>query len=258
MNVETFKEQMDRDGWVKIPNVYRMALIDEIAADVMELDEVYTPIQREAGVYENTRNAYHHTLLVCPSMLQLLDDNPIHPYLEAYFEGQYILNTMGASVVYPNTPIYTSRVHRDVRSFTKGFPLLLNTLICLDDSTLENGATWMLSGSHKHPIQPDDTYFYEHAVRIEAKKGDVLIFDGNIWHAAGANKSESVRRIITPIYTKPFFKQQLDYPKAFGYDFARLISPYLKQVLGYNALTPTRLDEFYQPTEKRFYKNSQG
>jgi hypothetical protein len=258
MDLQEFQQKMDVDGWVKVPNVYDSALIDQIAADVMQLDEVYTPIQQEAGVYENSRNAYHHTLLVCRSMLKLLENNPIHPYLERYFEGAYILNTMGASVVYPKTHIYTAKVHRDIRSFSKGFPLLVNTLICLDDSTLENGATWMLSGSHKQGNKPEDAYFYKHAVRIEAKKGDVLIFDGNIWHAAGDNNSSAVRRIITPIYTKPFFKQQLDYPRAFGYDFARTISPYLRQILGYNALVPTRLDEFYQPAHKRFYKNSQG
>ena len=43
-------------------------------------------------------------------------------YLEAYFGGLYILNTMGASVVRPHADIYTANVHRDIRSFTHGFP----------------------------------------------------------------------------------------------------------------------------------------
>ena len=258
IDIMTFTEQISHQGWVKISGVYPEKILQDVLLDMERLEAIYTPIQKDAGVYEHTVNAYHHTIVVCRSMLSLLDNNPIHPYLEAYFDGQYILNTMGASVIKPKTPIYTTNIHRDVRSFTNGFPLLINTLICLDDSTIENGATWMLSGSHKQPNRPEAEYFYAHAERVEAKKGDVLIFDGNIWHAAGTNNSTNVRRIITPIYTKPFCKQQLDYPRAFGYDFAHNISPYLKQVLGYNARTPTRLDEFYQPTHKRFYQNSQG
>ena len=128
----------------------------------------------------------------------------------------------------------------------------------LDDSTEENGATWMYSGSHKFAEKPDEEDFYKNSVRATGKKGDVLIFDGNIWHAAGKNRSKNVRRILTPIYTKPFMKQQLDYPRAFGYDFIYNISDELKQTLGYNALVPTQLTEFYQPQEKRFYKSNQG
>ena len=256
--IDDFKIRMEIDGWYQFQNAYSEDLIDSVNEDLSKLDEIYAPIQKDAGVYNDSVNAYHHTLMVCPSMMKLLDPNPIHELLKNYFGGKYILNTMGASIVNPNTTIYTQKIHRDIRSHTNGLNILTNTLIMLDDSTEENGATWMYSGSHKRPEKPDQDEFYSNSVRATGKKGDVLIFDGNIWHAAGENKSKQVRRILTPIYTKPFMKQQLDYPRAFGYDYALTISSELKQTLGYNSLVPTRLDEFYQPSEKRFYKSDQG
>lgn len=258
MTITEFNNKMNLDGWVRVKKAYSPALMDDIKKDMEDLDSIYKPIQERAGVGNESKNAYHHTLLACKSMFKLLSPNPVALYLEEYFKGKYILNTLGASNVLPNSNIYTQNVHRDVRSHTGAFRLAINTLVMLDDSTEENGATWMLSGSHKTPNQPDDEYFFDKAVRACGNSGDVLLFDGNIWHCAGINNSDKPRRIITPIYSKPFMKQQLDYPRALGASFQNHITDELKQVLGYNALTPTSLKEFYQPIDKRFYKADQG
>jgi ectoine hydroxylase-related dioxygenase (phytanoyl-CoA dioxygenase family) len=165
---------------------------------------------------------------------------------------------MGASFVEPGAPIYTHKIHRDLRSFSGDCRLQINTLIMLDDSTEENGATWMASGSHRADAAPSRETFFKTAERATGRAGDVLVFDGNLWHCAGENASAKPRCIITPIFSRPFVKQALDYPAAFGPDFGDLVSEDLRQLLGYNALTPTSLREFYQPVEKRFYKSDQG
>jgi ectoine hydroxylase-related dioxygenase (phytanoyl-CoA dioxygenase family) len=54
---------------------------------------------------------------------------------------------MGVSRITKNTKTYTENIHRDIRSFTGSNKLWLNTLIMLDDSTEDNGATWLLEGS---------------------------------------------------------------------------------------------------------------
>ena len=68
-------------------------------------------------------------------------------------------------------------------------------------------------------MNPEKEYFFKNAVRAPAKKGDIIIFDANIWHAAGINKTQKPVEIITPLYTKPFIKQAMNYPRAFGLDF---------------------------------------
>ena len=92
-----------------------------------------------------------------------------------------------------------------------------------------------------------------------ARAGDgSLIFNSNLWHAAGVNRSDRSRRALTAAFTRPFVKPQLDYPRALGYERGDDFSPALRQLLGYNARVPTSLDEWYQPPGKRLYKRDQG
>lgn len=254
---EAIEHIRDR-GWVRVPDVYSEQLCESVKEEFYKRYEDFKEVQRKKNIEDSVKNATHHTLVLCREMLKLVDENKASPILEEYFEGKYILNTMGLSLIPPEGGVYTQNIHRDQRSFSGSSNLWINTLIMLDDSTSENGATWILEGSHKNPKQPDEDYFFKNAIRAEGKKGDVLLFDGNIWHSAGENKTNKTRHIITPIYSRPFIKQQLDYPRAFGPDFEKTISSHLKQVLGYNALTPVTLFDFYQSDEDRFYKKDQG
>ncbi len=256
--IEKLDQDIVKNGWAVLRGLYSAELMERIKQELETLRPLYDKIQKEQGVYEETRNAYHHTVVLSPAQLELINPNPIHDFLEHYFEGRYILNTMGTSYLEPQSDLYTQNIHRDIRSFSGKGRLLINTLIMLDDSTEENGATWMLEGSQNTDTPPEEEYFYANAIRALGKAGDVLMFDGNIWHAAGVNTTKNPRRIITPFYSKPLMKQGLDYPRAFGYDFALHIPDQLRQLLGYNALTPTTISEFYKPRDKRFYKPDQG
>ena len=131
-------------------------------------------------------------------------------------------------------------------------------LVMLDDFTPDNGATYLLTGSHRRAERPPDDLFFRDAVRAVAAAGSILVFDSNLWHAAGVNRTDRPRRALTLGFTRPFMKQQLDYPRALGYDRSETLSPALRQLLGYNARVPASLDEWYQPPEKRLYKRDQG
>ncbi len=131
-------------------------------------------------------------------------------------------------------------------------------LIMLDDFTLENGATWFLDGSNQKDTRPEEEYFYEHASRAVGKAGDIILFDSLVWHAAGLNMTDKVRRALTLTFSRPFMKQQLDYPRLLGFYNGNDFPEEVRQVLGYNSRVPTNLDEWYQPVENRFYKTSQG
>ncbi len=257
-DIKKHESEILNRGWTAFRGVYTTDLIQRVCDELDGIRPIYDRIHKEQGVYEETRNAYHHTIVLSPAQLELINPNPFHDFLEQYFGGRYILNTMGTSYVEPQAGIYTQNIHRDIRSFSGKAKLTVNMLIMLDDCTEDNGATWMLEGSQNQDDKPDDDYFYKHAIQATGKAGDVLVFESNIWHAAGQNKTDKPRRIITPFFSRPLMKQSLDYPRAFGYDFAERIPDQLKQILGYNALTPTTLSEFYKPREKRFYKPDQG
>jgi len=259
-NSETRKvlEALNEKGWALVPEVYSKSSVATIIEEFYQYEKIFLDIQEKSGIADKVIDTTHHTPILCRKMLSILESNKVSPILDAFFDGKYILNTMGLSKIKPNGKLYTQDIHRDVRSFHGAEKLWMNTLVMLDDSTLDNGATWVLEGSEHSVEKPGKDYFFEHAKRVEGKAGDVMLFNGHLWHCAGENSTDKTRHIITPFYTKAFIKQQFDYPRAFGPDFGNICSSHLKQVLGYNALTPTTLDEFYQKDEDRFYKSDQG
>ncbi|MEM0909985.1 MAG: phytanoyl-CoA dioxygenase family protein [Pseudomonadota bacterium] len=257
-NKETVRETLDTKGWVKLPSVFSESLIDNIMEEFNLLAPEFIKIQQQQGIANLVENTTHHTFVICRRMLHLLEDECVNAFLHDYFEGPFILNTMGLSQISNTNKTYTENIHRDIRSFSGSNRLWLNAIILLTDSTVDNGATWMLEGSQHVAEKPEEAFFYENAVRATGKKGDMILFDGNMWHAAGRNTTPEPRYIITPFYSKPYIKQQLDYPRALGIDFGKTLSNELAQILGYNAMVPVSLNEFYQPDEYRFYKKDQG
>ena len=200
MNIKSILKELEIKGWVLIPGVYESELIEKIKLEFELYKQEFIKIQKKKGIGKKVLNTTHHTVVLCREMLGLLEETKVNHILKEYFDGKYILNTMGLSLIPPGENLYTQNIHRDVRSFTGKMRLWINTLIMLDDSTVENGATWILEGSHKYDEKPDNDYFFKNAVRAEGKQGDVLIFDGNIWHSAGINTAYYNPYIFQTIY----------------------------------------------------------
>jgi len=177
---------------------------------------------------------------------------------DRYFSGPYILNTYGGLLNPPNATSYVGRVHRDQRTYTGDFRLMAQALVMIDPFTDENGATYLLSGSHRLRDAPADDRFFAESERATGPAGSIVMFDSKLWHAAGVNQSASLRRALTLAFARPFVKPQLDYPRALGYERGERLSPALRQLLGYNARVPVTLDEWYQPPERRLYRRDQG
>jgi ectoine hydroxylase-related dioxygenase (phytanoyl-CoA dioxygenase family) len=134
---------------------------------------------------------------------------------------------------------------------------MLNAIVALDDLTAENGATWLMNRGQFYDVEPTEELFAGVAKQVIAPAGSVILFDSRVWHRAGLNRSGGPRRIVTPMYTKPFYKPQFDYCRALE-ETAFLMSDELRQIIGVNARVPATLDEWYQPPERRCYRPNQG
>jgi len=245
-------------GWALLPDVVPAATVARL---IGELERVYhdqRALQVRNGVGGGTDGTVHHLPCAGGAFIEFLDSGYGQAVLDAFFAGPYILNTYGAVLNLPNDPSYVARVHRDQRTFSGAIRLMAQLLVMLDDFTEANGATFFLSGSHGLSERPPDSRFFRDAVRAIGATGSIVVFDSNLWHAAGMNTTSLPRRALTLAFTRPFVKQQLDYPRALGYERAQTLSPRLRQLLGYNARVPASLDEWYQPPERRLYQRDQG
>lgn len=110
-----------------------------------------------------------------------------------------------------NTSQMTSteaRLHRDILQHTRG---LVTAAVYLDRSTVENGATRIVPGSHRLAnvgvTQPDgggtwmdehDVYagLHDQAVPVPLEAGDILLFNAMCFHSVGRNTTDESRTSI--------------------------------------------------------------
>jgi ectoine hydroxylase-related dioxygenase (phytanoyl-CoA dioxygenase family) len=202
-----------------------------------------------------------HALVNDDVFINLLDtlikDGFIKELQDNFFNSKCILNSLSALDNLPNQPNFSSNFHRDIRFHSGDFPIMLNCLIMVDDFTVENGGTFLIPESHLEERSPTEQELISKAVQAVGKRGDILIFNANVWHASAPNKTQTHRRAIPITISKSFMKQLLDYPRAIGYDRMDEFDDELQQLLGYHSRVPASLDEWYQPENKRFYKKYQ-
>lgn len=100
-------------------------------------------------------------------------------------------------------------MHRDILQPSRG---LTTAAIYLQDSTVDNGATRVVPGSHNLPyvgvpqLDGGGTWMSEHeeyagledqAVPVPMSEGDVLLFNGTLFHGVGYNPSGETRMSMT-------------------------------------------------------------
>lgn len=257
MTLRDFAWLMKMKGWARLPGVVDASLVGRLRRALDAATVRCREIQIRKNL-PNTNGTAHHLLGMDGSFDEFLTHKYLFDNVRAYFGGPFILNTFGGCINPPGEGAYIHRIHRDVRTFTRDCPLLLNMLVMLDSFTLENGATYVLSGSHQVADRPDDEFFFRHAERFLGEAGDIVLFDSNLWHSAGENRSTSPRRALTIAYSRPLVKQQLDYPRFLAPSYLDSLDDELKQVVGLHARVPANHDEWYQPPEQRFYRADQG
>lgn len=249
---------MECNGYAIFPDVVPLNLISSMKNDLQYHIDFSRKIQEKNKIDISLQGGAHHILWKGDSFTDFLDFPLFDDYIEKYFDGKYIINGFGgldnnfADIEYKHGIGF----HRDVRSFSMEYKLMLNMLVMLDDFSIENGATKIIPGSHRLREKPSDQYIEENYVQATGREGSVLLFNSNLWHAAAKNTTNKPRRALTLTFTRPFFKQQMDYPRLLGEGFPK--SERIRQILGYNSRTPSDHDQWYQPPENRFYKPGQG
>lgn len=257
INGHNFTEKMNKDGFYIFENFIEKKLIERLIKDLNKSYLLCRRVQIKNGINDSDGTCHHLIGQADSFMGCLAEFEKLNPFIESYFKGKYILNSFGGNILKGNSS-YANKIHRDQRSFSGEFPLMLNTLVMLDDFTNDNGATWLSMGGHKLSDRPMKEMFFYNAVQAIAPAGSVVVFNSNLWHAAGENKTYKPRRSLTPLFCRPFMKPGFDYPRVLGYDYGHSYTPYLRQVLGFNSRVPETLSEWYRPKEGRFYKGDQG
>jgi len=258
--IKEFLYEIDILGFSFFENVVPVEMLKKISIDIETHQTKCQQWQRKNGITDGMEGCAHHIIGQNDSLDDFLNMFFLDEYIQSYFDdGAYILNSYGALNNLPyskDSYKHGHQFHRDVRTYARGFHLMLNMLVMVDDFTVENGATKVIAGSHQNKERPSDLFIEGNTKQVTGLAGSIILFDSNLWHSAAPNNTEVSRKAITPTFTRAFMKQQLDYPRMLGEDYPQ--NEKMRQLLGYNSRTPSNLDEWYQPPEKRMYKAGQG
>ena len=219
------------------------------------IDE-YKPIDESERSF---LDRYHMHDLLCKDIAfgKTLEDPRLHQ-LAAPILGEYwIMYAYTSSSLPPNGTNYGSRIHVDSPRFISNYATNLGLIWALDDFTLENGATYVLPGSHNTDLVPSVEIFKKQCIRLTCKKGSIIVFNARMWHAAGANTTKEFRHALTINICRPFMKQRMDWVRFIPEEISNQLNSQARRIIGFDTRLPSTLEEFFRPEEKRLYKANQ-
>jgi hypothetical protein len=239
--MEQYLRELGARGYCVVPRVYDPSKLTRAVHLVREL--AANPIVPKSG-----------------DVPYLAQDSPIlwnlqfkDPYfLEILFEAEdverilvHFLNDRWYKRIPPDEPNYILRSYV-ARSSVDPLPLHIDSFvpytgdtvismqcaILLEDMSPENGATLVVPGSHRSGEYVEQSAMKD-AVSIEAKAGDVALWDSRLWHGAGENRSGRTRWTLTATFTRWWIKQAFNLPQNLPQSIYERLSPKHRAILGY-------------------------
>ena len=168
-----------------------------------------SPASRDADGGDTPRrllNAYSRD----PVFRQWASSDPVATYLRALMGVDAIgMSQCHHNCVMTKQPGYSSKTmwHQDIRYWSFDRPELVSVWLALGEERDENGALWVIPGSHKLRLDRgrlDRDLFLRHELSenqalidqaqvVELDPGDVLFFHCRLFHAAGMNRTDNVK-----------------------------------------------------------------
>jgi ectoine hydroxylase-related dioxygenase (phytanoyl-CoA dioxygenase family) len=121
------------------------------------------------------------------------------------------------------------------------FTLGIQTAWMLDDFTLANGATHVVTGSnHTQRKPPSGRSALENETVLEGPAGSIAMWLSQTWHRHGENVTDGVRNGVIVQYGRSWVKPFVDLRTPMDAEQAAAFSPRLRYMLGCNASAPVR------------------
>jgi ectoine hydroxylase-related dioxygenase (phytanoyl-CoA dioxygenase family) len=230
------KDQLDRDGYLPLPNILSLEQIarlrqrtDELIA--VEGDQAGAEVHQEAGTIR---------------LSDLVNKDPAfevcftHPRVLAAIShvlgGDLKLSSLNFRAALPGSGL--QGLHADWGGpVAPGDYSVCNSIWLLDDFTALNGATRVVPGSHRSgktakEVMADPSQPHPDEVVLVAPAGTVVIFNSHTWHGGTLNRTDRPRRGLHSYFTRRALQQQLDQKAYLRPETYARLSPAARFILG--------------------------
>ena len=215
--------------------------------------------------FEGHRTERVYSLVARGAVFERLTEHPrILAILDALLEPSYLLSASQAINILPGeTP---QSFHTDDSFYPLPRPrkaISVSTIWAVDPFTTENGATQIVSGSHRwgdeiwttldpvefetvedpaartpRPARPLPPALEGKVRDVTMRAGSVIVFLGTLVHRGGENRTRAARLALSNQYCEPWARQQENYTLAISPADARCMSPRVQELLGYSIHPP--------------------
>jgi ectoine hydroxylase-related dioxygenase (phytanoyl-CoA dioxygenase family) len=202
--LRSYVEQVLRDGFVVMPNVFSEAEALEAIAEIDRLQgDAPKPGHNSFDGFKTNRifsllgkTRVFDKFCLLSQVLALND---------FFLDKDYLIYIMETIVINPGEK--NQVLHHDdsvTRMPRPRPPVTAAIMVVLDDYTELNGATRIIPGSHKWG---SDRLGEEHeAIPAVCPRGSIIYFLGTTWHSGGANRSTKPRHAATIQFCQPYIR----------------------------------------------------
>jgi len=229
---QTHVERVRRDGYTVVEQAIEPNLILALNAALARLERELDAKPAMNG-FEGRKTVRIYNLLAHGAPFEQVPTHPaVLPIIEGVLDAGCLISSLSSIAIDPGEvaqPIHADdmvipldKTHR---------PIVCNSMWALTDFTEANGATRLVPGSHKL-ANPEYGGAYE-TIAGGMRVGDVLIWDGSLWHGGGANTTDQRRMGMAMNYCAGFIRQQENQQLGLTPAQVRAFSPRLRELIGY-------------------------
>ena len=254
--IDEYVFNMETRGYHVFPDFFDDSVSQYLKGKLQEAIDNYVPFDASE---RSLLDKYHMHDLLCKDLVfgKMLEDPRINQILAAILGDYWIMYAHTSSSLPPSAGNYGSRIHVDSPRMIPNYPTNLGVIWTLDAFTEENGATYILPGSHHTKIIPTKEIFDKNSERVLCKRGALIVFNARTWHRAGENHTTEFRHALTMNVCRPYMKQRMDWVRFIPKHITDQLNAQARRILGFDTRLPSSLEEFFEPEERRLYKGGQ-
>ena len=246
MKLKKVLSSLNKNGYCVVENVLKKKICENAIRKLIKLEKKIN--KNKYFIKERTKNGQkiiRDLVLRDPkSFLSFVDNKFALKVLSKILKDTFILDNSMASNSVNVKSNYKSLVHIDSHLANKTFSNTSDVIVlyCLDNFTIDNGATKIWPGSHLSGIRIQNDKNYSFRIRqkyeyAEAPKGSIIFFLGQTWHQIGRNVSSTSRWGIFNHYKRWWIKPATDFTKC-GSRIFRMLNEKQKEIFGFNSISP--------------------